>query len=67
MIKTWHKNLSRQRFFEVKQVMEDYNNDLIGFNDFKQLISPEEAESYEDMLRRSGFMISKVHFNEPSE
>ncbi len=67
MIKTWNENLSRQRFFEVKQVMEDYNNDLISFTDFKQLISPEEAESYEYMLRRSGFNISKVHFNEPTD
>jgi len=64
MTKAGIKILSRQRFFEVKQVIESYNNDLIGFSEFQRLIKPEEAEAYEFMFRQSGFNIAQVRFSE---
>jgi hypothetical protein len=64
MTKAGIKILSRQRFFEVKQVMENYNRDLIGFAEFQELIKPEEAESYEFMFRLAGFNVSEVRFAE---
>jgi len=64
MLRTEMIVLSRQRFFEVKKVMEDYNNDLIGFDDFRKLITHDEAEAYEFMLRLAGFNLTKVKFSE---
>lgn len=63
-IKADLKILSRTRFYEVKEVIENYNNDLIDFIEFQKLIKPEEAEAYKYMLRDAGFNISMVRFSE---
>jgi len=57
-----HK-LSRQRFFEVKQVMEDYNRDMINITEFRKLIQPEEAAAFESMFKEAKFDISRIQFN----
>lgn len=62
MVKFPPIELTRQRFFEVKKVMEDYNNDLLDLLQFKNKISPEEADSYEIMLKKADFQVSKINF-----
>ncbi len=62
MFKAPVQRLSRQRFFEVKKIMEDYNNDLIGLADFKKRLKPKEAEAFQAMFKQAGFEISKVDF-----
>ncbi len=62
MVKYSAKKLSRKRFFEVKQAMEDYNKDLMSLAEFRKIIHPEEAEAYEKMFKEAGFELTNISF-----
>ena len=58
--------LTRQRFFEVKKVLDDYNNDKISLQQFIDRITGKEAESYEKMIKKANHNLELVEFADSS-